>query len=96
MSVARAQQEISSKEFSEWVAYNKIDPFGQDRNDLGAAIISATVCNVNRSKGSRPYKPADFMPDFGNQKRAEQTCEQQIAMLKNFAKKHNRKLNKHG
>lgn len=47
----------------EWMAYYRIDPFGEDRADLRAGIIASTMANVFRSRG-RTFKPADFMPSF--------------------------------
>lgn len=61
MSVREAQERIDSREFAEWVAYYKIDPFGNKRGDMQAGIIAAS--NVNLwSKGK--VSPADFMPEF--------------------------------
>ena len=64
MSVRRAQEEISSREFAEWLAYNRLEPWGQERADLRAAIIAATVANCNRGSDTRPFAAKDFMPDF--------------------------------
>ena len=65
MSVARAQQEISAREFAEWMAYDRIDPMGEGRADLRAGIIAAVMRN-SWCKGA-PAKPADFMPNFKRQ-----------------------------
>ena len=34
MSVRRCQQEVSSAEFAEWMAYAEVSPFGEGRADL--------------------------------------------------------------
>lgn len=57
-------EEITSRELSEWMAYNEIEPFGEDREDLRMGIIASTIANVNRASGKKPYKPQDFMPVF--------------------------------
>lgn len=57
-------EEITSRQLSEWMAYNEIEPFGEDRDDLRMGIIASTIANVNRSNGKKPYKPQDFMPVF--------------------------------
>lgn len=49
----------------EWQDYAILEPFGEIRADLRAAIISATIANVFRGKKQRAYRPADFMPKFG-------------------------------
>lgn len=64
MSVAQAQQQISSREFAEWMAYNRIEPFGYERTDLGHAITAATVANSVKGKKGRTAKITDFLPRF--------------------------------
>ncbi len=64
MSVAEAQREISSPEFAEWMAYDQLEPMGEQRADLRMGIMAATLANVNRGRGQRAFKPADFMPQF--------------------------------
>jgi len=63
MSVARCQAEVNSREFAEWQAYRRIEPWGLERGDLNAAMVCAVIANVNAAKGRR-YKPSDFMPRF--------------------------------
>jgi hypothetical protein len=50
----------------EWLAYCEIDPFGNERQDIQAAMIVSAIANVNRDpkKQKRPYSPNDFMPKF--------------------------------
>lgn len=55
---------IPSWEIPYWYAYARLEPFGETRADLRAGIISATFANANRREGSKPFKPADFMPKF--------------------------------
>ena len=55
-------ERIDSRELSEWIAYDKTEPIGDVRNDLGAGIISATIANCHRGKKSKAYTPLDFMP----------------------------------
>ena len=54
---------IPSDMLTEWIAYFRIDPFGEERADLRAGIIASTVANAFRSRG-RSARPADFMPRF--------------------------------
>jgi hypothetical protein len=53
---------MSSREFSEWIAYCGIDPFGEERSDLRCGIVSSVIANAN---SKHRFKPRDFMPDFG-------------------------------
>jgi hypothetical protein len=62
MSVARAQTEVSSAEFGEWVAFFSLEPFGDRMADLRAGVIASTFANVNRGKDTPPFKPLDLIP----------------------------------
>ncbi len=56
--------EITSAQFAEWLAYSRVDPWGEDRDDLRMGIVASVIANSNRGKGKKPYKPQDFMPNF--------------------------------
>lgn len=58
-------REISVHEFREWQAYYKIEPFGEERQDLRIASIVATILNVVRKKGKAPIRIRDAMIRFG-------------------------------
>jgi len=64
MSVARAQCEINSKEFGEWLAYEEISPGDPERADLRAALISCTMANVMKAKKGKPLQIKDFLLKF--------------------------------
>jgi hypothetical protein len=64
MSVKRCQQEVDGVEFLEWLEYWRLEPFGEERADHRAGIISAVIANVNRGKHSPAFRPADFMPRY--------------------------------
>lgn len=56
---------MGALEFAEWMAFFRVEPFGDVRGDLQAGIVASTVANVNRDpKKRRPFSPADFLPDF--------------------------------
>ena len=56
---------MSNREFVEWQAYYGLEPFGEERADLRAGIVSATVANAAGGRGKgRAAKPTDFMVDF--------------------------------
>ncbi|MDR8398280.1 DUF4035 domain-containing protein [Paraburkholderia sp. USG1] len=67
MSVARCQAEISSAEFTDWLAYHQIEPFGEQMADLRAGAIVAAIYNVNRDTKKRPdpFGPSDVIPWLG-------------------------------
>jgi hypothetical protein len=62
------KQVMSSKDIVEAMAYQRINPHSQSRFDLRSAIVASTIANINRGKGTRPYKPSDFMPDYSGKK----------------------------
>jgi hypothetical protein len=57
---------MSSREFSEWMAYFQLQPFGEWRGDFRMAVLAAQITNVmTRSKDDDPIvEPEAFMPDF--------------------------------
>ena len=64
MSVRQAQSEIDSREFSEWMAYWYLEPFGPERDDMRHGVVAATIANVNRDPKTtpEPWDAADFFP----------------------------------
>ena len=64
MSVERAQHEISSREFTEWLAYYQLEPFGETIADLRHGVATAAMANFNRNSKDKPepYKALDFIP----------------------------------
>ena len=70
--------EITSKQFAEWMAYSKLEPWGEERDDLRMGIMASTIANVNRGKNQKPFKPTDFMPQF-EPETEEQAAERLIA-----------------
>lgn len=76
--VAELQSRMSSREFAEWLAYDRIDPYGQERGDLQAAIIASTTASCAPVKHKKRPRPIDFMPKFGKPK---PTLKQQFLAL---------------
>ena len=64
MTVAELLDRMSSREFSEWMAYYAIEPFGEERADLRQALTTSAVHNSIQAQTKRPKwtKPEDFMP----------------------------------
>jgi len=89
MSLVRAQQEISSAEFSQWIAYNNVEPFGESRADLRAGIISSVMANIHRGKGQKSFTADEFMPEFGEREKPKMKSRQMQGLLRQFVKMHN-------
>ena len=62
MSVKRAQKEIDSAEFTEWMAFHNVNPFTFKTTEQVLATIATILANVHRKSGRRPFKPDDFLP----------------------------------
>lgn len=59
----QAQLEISSLEFTEWMGYYRLEPFGEAVADMRHGVATAVLANVNRDMSQRPepYQPQDFI-----------------------------------
>lgn len=55
---------VGSRELTEWMAYARLEPFGEPRADLRMGITAALIANCHRNPQHRaePYTPEDFMP----------------------------------
>jgi hypothetical protein len=68
--IAELQERMSSQEFSEWVAYSRIEPWGWEMDNWRAAMIAAEISNaihrtIPLAKGAKrpkPLAPSDFYP----------------------------------
>lgn len=57
---------MSWREYLEWSEYYAVEPWGEDRADLRAGIVSSVIANTNRDPKRRPkpFEPVDFMPYY--------------------------------
>ena len=62
MPVREMLARMGSDEFSEWLAFYQLEPFGDLRGDYRSGVVAATLANVHRTKESRAFRPEDFMP----------------------------------
>lgn len=84
MPVCQAKRLCTAREFAQWIAYHGMEPWGEERADLRAGIIAATIANVNRG-GGKAASPHDFMPDFDPQPKVQSLEEQKAVMARAFA-----------
>ncbi len=78
LSVRETQQRISSREFTEWVAFYELEPWGYEVDNYRAGLICATVANAMRGKRGKRFSAADFMP----KETRPQTIEDQYAIMR--------------
>lgn len=64
MTVRQMLRSHSSRELSELMAYDRLEPFGEGRTNLAIAGLSAITANVNRNpkRQAEPFKPEEFVP----------------------------------
>ena len=54
---------MSARELTEWIAYNSIEPFQDERQDVLLATVAAILVNANRDPDkSSEAIPDDFLP----------------------------------
>ncbi len=69
MTVKELLGRITSAELSEWMVYNKLEPFGENIADIRSGMIASTIANCNRGKNQKPFKVDDFIiKRVGNEK----------------------------
>lgn len=49
------------KEFVEWIAFYRLEPFGEVREDLRNGTLASLYINSHSKKGSRKVSPNDFI-----------------------------------
>lgn len=75
------------------MAYDQLEPFGEERADFRAAIIAQILATVHRGKGQRKPKLSDFMPNFDRTPK-QQAPEQIKAVFMAFAQSQNQRVAK--
>lgn len=79
MPVGELLARISSRELTEWMAYEQMaGPLGAERHDQLVAMLCAVIANANRGKG-RKAKSKDFLPRWDQ--REEQSLQEQLAAV---------------
>lgn len=74
---------MSAREFGEWMAFYRLEPFGEDRADLRMGILAALTANIARDEKRRrdPYEVDDFMPKFDRVEKEAQPWQEQLALV---------------
>ena len=87
-TVAELKERMSSSEFTAWMCYYKMTPFGDDREDLRAALVAYTVAATTpRKRGAKPIKMQDFVLEFGERKQQSiEEMQQRVMMAAAIAK----------
>lgn len=68
MPVAELQARMSSGEFTEWIAYYQLEPFGPWRDDVRIGTLGAGLAGIMGDfRGQAKPKPEWFMPQFSQE-----------------------------
>lgn len=71
---------MSAREFAEWMAYSRIEPWGEERADYRAALICKISADIATPKGKQPMKLQDFLLKFDREPKV-QTTEEMIGTV---------------
>lgn len=77
---------ISSRELDEWAALGVVEPWGQDREDIRAAIIWATLVNTHIAKASQAVKPEQFIQALSPQPEPTEQGSAEVLLAKTMAR----------
>ena len=83
MPVSELLARTSSRELSEWMAFDGIEPLADRRLDVLLAMFMALFANANRDrkKQRRAFKIEDFLPQWDKPERQEQSGAHMLHMV---------------
>jgi hypothetical protein len=63
-SLREVMARVDSQEFTEWQAYDRLEPIGEGRLNLILAGLASMTANINRDREARPepFEVEDFIP----------------------------------
>lgn len=75
-TVTELEEKLGNDEFVEWLAYYRIEPWGEAFEDANHAWTRSVIVNVNRQKGQKAAKPKDFLLQRKAKEHKEMTTEE--------------------
>lgn len=79
---------IGPIKFREWQEYEKLEPFGEAREDRRMSFLVAQMYNMMRKKGTEPFRHDsplnEFLIELGERKRFRQTDDQKFDIISSF------------
>ncbi len=76
---------MTHSELVDWMAYDRIEPFGYHIENFRAGKIWADLSNLLMAKGQKARRPIDFMPEMKQDPRSEEERQQALdAKIKNI------------
>lgn len=89
MTVEELKRRMSLSEFYQWMALERIEPFGEQGHYLRLGILAALIANgfkaFSGDKTGKTFKPEDFMPKVPKMEETRKAKEENsIAQLHAF------------
>ena len=78
MTVAELLERMSSRELTEWMAYYRLEPFGDERADLRNALLCTVMVNLWSKKKA---KIQDYMLDFDKQPMTQEELRKKLMSM---------------
>lgn len=63
MTVREARERVDSREFTDWMAFNRVSPFVPERGDMRAALVAWAIAVAH---GASDAAPEDFLLKFAD------------------------------
>lgn len=85
-TVGELQERMSSAEFTCWIAFYGLEPFGYDVEMWRMGMLASTTANAaGPKKGGKAWNPDDFIPKKDTTPRTQSVAEQR-AILQSMVK----------
>ncbi len=93
---------LTASQLSEWEVYDSIDPIGDFRIEMllaqGFSILANLLIKAHFKSGSKLTEPKDFLIDWtgelAEEEQKKQSAEEMKRFMMQFAKEHNKKVEK--
>lgn len=77
---------MTGSQFSEWIEYYRLEPWGDRREYERTALLACILANAYRRKNARAFRIEDFMPPpLGRAPERAQSAEEMAKILKGMA-----------
>ena len=86
--MAEAKARCPMREFNQWQRFAEIEPFGEEREDMRAAMICTAVV---RAGGAKRVRMQDYMICQLLEKQHGQSVDEMASNFAAYAKQHNAK-----
>jgi len=67
---------LDGPELTEWAAYARLEPFGEERADVRSALICKVLADINRGEHDPPFALTDFLPRYDQEDSWDDRMEQ--------------------